>query len=55
MTPEKLQLLREFVRAEIDYAIMSNSGFDGYDWSIDAGKRADKVFFQLCQEFCDVD
>ena len=55
MTPEKLQVLREYVQAEVDYAIMSNSGFDGYDWSIDAKKTAEKAFMKLCVTFCGTD
>lgn len=55
MSPEKLQLLRELIRAEIAYNNALDSNHDGYDWSIDAKKNADEIFLKVCQVFCGTD
>ena len=55
MTPEKLQLLREWIQSEIEYHHDSNTIFDGYDWSIDTKKKCDALFLKVCQLFCGVD
>jgi hypothetical protein len=57
MSPEKLELLRELIRAEIAYnnIILLNLDHDGYDWSIDAKKNADQVFLEVCLRFCGTD
>ena len=55
MSPEKLELLRELIRAEIAYNNALNADCDGYDWSIDAKKNADQVFLNVCMRFCGTD
>ena len=52
MSPEKLELLRELIRAEIQYYNTLNSD---YDWSYEAKKNADQVFLEVCQRFCGTD
>jgi hypothetical protein len=55
MSPEKLELLRDLIRAEIAYNNALNADCDGYDWSIDAKKNADEVFRNVCIRFCGTD
>jgi hypothetical protein len=52
MSPEKLQLLRELIRSEIQYA---NSLSQEYDWSHIAKKNADDIFLEVCIAFCGTD
>lgn len=52
MSPEKLQLLRELIRAEIQYA---NSLSKDPDWSPIAEKIADDIFLEVCMVFCGTD
>jgi hypothetical protein len=54
MTPEKLELLREWILAEIDYKIDENNlpTESCHSYSTD---RIDKLFFQVLQAFCGTD
>jgi hypothetical protein len=52
MSPEKLELLRELIRAEIAYNNALNSD---YGWSDEAKKNADQVFLEVCLRFCGTD
>jgi hypothetical protein len=55
MSPEKLELLRDLIRAEIAYNNALIADCDGYDLSIYAKKNADEVFLEVCQRFCGTD
>jgi len=52
MTPEKLQLLREWIQSEIQQQIVENSD---YDSAFPYKKKTDALFLKVCQLFCGVD
>ena len=57
MTPEKLVLLREWMREEIDFAIRKNNSYfeDSMSTWDGNGKRADELFYKVVQAFCGTD
>jgi hypothetical protein len=54
MTPEKLELLRDWIRAEIQYQI-DESKIDPDSCAFISTDYIDKLFFEVLQAFCGTD
>lgn len=58
MTPEKFQLLRDWVRAEVESIIVSENKNDTANYwkegrnEVDAVRASDKAFLRVVQAFC---
>lgn len=54
MTPEKLELLRDWIRAEIDYKIIEH-GIKIFTTASPESKYRDQLFYQVLVSFCGTD
>lgn len=58
MTPEKFQLLRDWVRAEVQSIIVAENKTDTANYwkegrnEVDAVRESDKTFLRVVQAFC---